>query len=39
MKTAIGILTIVAGAALTAAGVLTLIHRPHIRRARRGIRF
>ena len=39
MKTAIGILTIVAGAALTAAGVLTLLRRPYIRRSRRGIRF
>ena len=36
MKTAIGILTIAAGAALAAAGVLTLIRRPC---ARRGIRF
>ena len=38
MKTAIGILTVIAGAALTATGVLTLIRRPRAR-ARRGIRF
>ena len=38
MKTAIGILTVIAGAALAAAGVLTLIRRPRAR-VRRGIRF
>ena len=40
MKIAIGILTILAGAALTAAGVLTLTSRPYIRRPRRrAVRF
>ncbi len=39
MKTAIGIVTIVAGAALVAAGVLTIAQPGYVRRVRRSRHF